>query len=407
MPTAKQVYCGSTQDSKRRHSRQMQRSNGRYASGVPGETEAACRVVVDYTPPLFHSAASRNRAMTQASRTPASTSVSTATLPSPATLTTRARLPPPRLVAPPSKRRRMLQEQRTQNVTLPSWEAFHKTQQQLEMTCDAKKIAGTSAGNGTNSNQAQSQGVSPLDALASVAMREAVTKNMPGTQTTEVNVRIPTKKDIAAALIARQKQEQELMYLQEMQLQKAVAAQELHEANLVVQAKQALAARHHAAMQHAQSQLGHVNLVMDYSNLNGNLNLPQLQMMPQGLESVQFLPHGLECYAPNLLAQHQIAADPRIFIGNGPFNAAALDGADKMQQAATATLNEHVASVWQKYNHENVSALLRKSKGGEVQVMGSGAEADWKAVPLKKRKMDDEVLSMPPPKLAAGGLAQV
>jgi len=344
----------TAQDSKRRHNRQVQRSAGRYASGVGGESEAGCRVVVDYTPPSFNHTGSsnRNRAVPQASRT--------STLAAPPKRP--VRLPPPRLVAPPSKRRRMLQAQRTQNVTLPSWEAFHRTQQQVE----AKK---PSSGN---------QGVSPLDALASVAMREAGTKKVPAANA--VNVRVPIDKNFAS--VNRQKQEQQLVYLQEMELQKAAVAQELHEANLLAQAKQAMVAQQQAAA----LQAGYVNLVMDYSNV------PQVQFVPQGLETLSFLPQGVEYYTPTVLAQHHVG-DPRVFIGNRHFPSASLEASDSKVQP-TATLNEHVASVWQKYNHANTSKMMSKHKGTE-DIVG----------PLKKRKMGN---SQPlPSRNAAGGMTQV
>lgn len=215
-------------------------------------------------------------------------------------------------------------------------------------------------------------------------MREAVSEKQPAHgATSKLNIRLPTsgvhvplKKETYAEQLTRQKEQGHLIYLQDIELQKAAALQEIHDANIMAQAKQHMFAQQQAAA----LQSGYVNLVMDYNNV------PQLQLLPQGLEAVSFIPQQrLEYFhqpaTATLLAQHHLA-DPRIFIGNGHFPGAATitapDVENKLQP--TASLNEHVASIWQKYNcNTDVSKLLNKNKE---------MEGDAGAVPLKKRKME-------------------
>lgn len=284
-----------------------------------------------------------------------------------------ARLPPPRLSAFSAKK----QHTQHQNVGLPSWESFHRTQHQLSLESPTKSSVGRSSLEALATAAARADGalntsggqkslktlaqfpLKPSPASLALAKHHVRTKNHQG--------RIPSIKEVSQA-----RQQQQLAHLHEMEYQKAAIAQaqELQNATLMAQAKHAMVVQQQAELQQqaALEEARFVNLVMDY-------NSPQMQL--------QYLPQGIEFQQAGLVPQQALIQDPRFFVGNQPHygEIKIVDG--EKNPPPTATLNEHIASVWQKYNRDTTGMIESKQA------------AESESVPLKKRKMEVHV-PLPP-----------
>lgn len=262
-----------------------------------------------------------------------------------------------------------------QNAGLPSWESFHRTQHQLSLESPTKTSVGRSS----------------LEALATAAARADGAPNTSGGICSQKSMktpaqlplkpnpatfphvkqhvrtnhqgRIPSIKEVSQA-----RQQQQLAHLHEMEYQKAAIAQaqELQNATLMAQAKHAMVVQQQAELQQqaALEEARFVNLVMDY-------NSPQMQL--------QYLPQGIEFQQAGLVPQQALIQDPRFFVGNQPHygEIKIVDG--EKNPPPTATLNEHIASVWQKYNRDTTGMIESKQA------------AESESVPLKKRKMEMHV----------------
>lgn len=373
MPTAKQiVHQASHADARRRHIRPQQRSSVRYQGAQAGGIDTSrCRVVVDYTPSRTH----RSTTSTASTKNRMSTSVKKSVpIAKRSSIQKVARLPPPRLSAFSSKRQLMQQHQRNQNVGLPSWESFHRTQHQLSLESPTKKSVGRSSLEALATAAARANNTSKgmmcsQKSMKSPAAQHPFKKPNPATlaHLNHVRTNHHPGRILSVNEVNQVRHQQQLALLHEMEFQKAAAAQaqELQNATLVAQAKHALVVQQQAELQQAAlDEARFVNLVMDY-------NSPQMQL--------SFLPQGIELQQAGLVPQQAFIQDPRFFVGNQPQygDMKIVDG--EKNPPPTATLNEHIASVWEKYN--------RDTKG-----MTDGKQvAESESVPLKKRRMEMHV----------------
>lgn len=261
-----------------------------------------------------------------------------------------------------------------QNVGLPSWESFHRTQHQLSLESPTKTSVGRSSLEALATAAARADGA-PGTSGGTCSQKSRKTpaqlplKPNPATFPHVKNVRtnhqgrIPSIKEVSQA-----RQQQQLAHLHEMEYQKAAIAQaqELQNATLMAQAKHAMVVQQQAELQQqaALEEARFVNLVMDY-------NSPQMQL--------QYLPQGIEFQQAGLVPQQALIQDPRFFVGNQPHygEIKIVDG--EKNPPPTATLNEHIASVWQKYNRDTTGMIESKQA------------TESESVPLKKRKMEMHV----------------
>lgn len=267
-----------------------------------------------------------------------------------------------------------------QNVGLPSWESFHRTQHQLSLESSTKTPVGRSSLEALATAAARADGVLGVlntsggtcsqKSMKTPAQLQLPLKPNPASFAhvkqhvrTNHQGRIPSIKEVSQA-----RQQQQLAQLHEMEYQKvAIAqAQELQNATLMAQAKHAMVVQQQAELQQqaALEEARFVNLVMDY-------NSPQMQL--------QYLPQGIEFQQSGLVPQQALIQDPRFFVGNQPHygEIKVVDG--EKNPPPTATLNEHIASVWQKYNRDSTGMIESKRA------------AESESVPLKKRKMEMHV----------------